>query len=119
MFNSSHRLPQSYSPWSDNLAYRLEVTDASMAPRYRPGDLVIVTPNVEPECGCDAVIFFLSRWPLLVELIDSTRWVVTCRLMSSEAQLKFSCTEITRIHLVVAAVRGELKAQGDGQPREA
>ncbi len=119
MPNSKHCLPQSYSPWSDNQAYQLEVTDTSMAPRYRPGDLVIVTPNVEPESGCDAVIFFLSHGPLLVELIDTTRWTITCRLTSSEARLKFSRTEIGKIHLVVAAVRDKLKPRRDGQPREA
>lgn len=40
----------------DQHAYALRVTGDSMAPRYRAGEFIIVTPSIEPMPGMDVVV---------------------------------------------------------------
>ena len=52
----------------DNDAYALRVRGDSMAPRYRAGEFIVVTPNIEPMPGMDVVVCLKDGQKMLKNL---------------------------------------------------
>lgn len=52
----------------DKSAYALRVKGDSMHPRYRAGEFIVVTPNIEPQPGRDVVVKLKDGQRLLKQL---------------------------------------------------
>lgn len=59
-------------PTNDPSAYGVHIVGGSMDPRYRHGEIVIVSPNVIPATGDDVLVRFLDGRRMCKRLVDIT-----------------------------------------------
>jgi transcriptional regulator with XRE-family HTH domain len=85
-------------------AYALYAMDAAMAPMYRPGQVLFVTPHKPPQAGCGVVVFLPGGKTRLAELIENGPETVRLRLYGPKPRrLALKRAGLRALHAIAGA----------------
>lgn len=84
-------------------AYAVYVVGDSMAPRYRPGQLVYVNPSIPPRPGDDVVIQQTTKEVFIKELVRRTEKFIRTKQYNPGDTIDYPVGTVDAIHVVVFA----------------
>lgn len=109
---------EGYIPWPtrDPNAYALRVKGDSMQPRIRPGELVVVEPNVTPLAGQDVVVRTRDGRKMVKQLLIRRSGELTLGSINQDhRQITLALDQVESVHYIAAIVP---RGSGKDGPRD-
>jgi phage repressor protein C with HTH and peptisase S24 domain len=82
-------------------AYSIYMVGDSMAPRFRPGQLLHINPYKPPQAGTGVVVTKTDNVVLIKEFVRRSEATLYLKQYNPAAELKYPLNEIRDIHIVV------------------
>jgi SOS-response transcriptional repressor LexA len=91
-------------------AFALEINDQSLAPKYRPGDLILVNPNRTVSPGCSSIVLKKDQKVLVREYVQTLgdkvilRDVTATSPDSQTAQIEIANTDLQSMYRIIGTI---------------